>query len=373
MVPRASSSPTAPPLPRSPLTPLPPRWERLWLEDATVLIELSPLDHGAEVQGSEPKPRLQTPPRSRGPRSGTSQGDAGRGRPLTRIRQSRAHQAQQLPLLLVVALTEELPLLQHKLVALLQAPLADAAAEAAQVVDALLGTHHQLAGCDGLQAPGALHREEPGGVRGDPAGTPGSTAAAPGGWCGVGDKGWGTRGGQTGIGTGSLRHPVGALIVLRGWAPGCWHPAATRHALQACPLPMADAAFGSTLAFLVDLLPGAYHECSQRTETQRPDAPGEKQTGVKPNSPATTTTRHGTPHIYMSIIRPTLHCSPVSGSHPDVRRCWRQQWEPANSSMSLNKHLQKASAQSVTPKPPRPSGLGQRNSPVSACKHIRHV
>lgn len=156
-----------------------------------LLIELFPLVQGAEVQGSEPKPHLQTPPRSQGPRSGTSQGDAERGRPLTRIRQSRAHQAQQLPLLLVVALTEELPLLQHKLVSLLQAPLADTAAEAAQVVDALLGAHHQLAGCDGLQAPGALHREEPEGAREDPAGTSGSTTATPGGWRSVGGQGMG--------------------------------------------------------------------------------------------------------------------------------------------------------------------------------------
>lgn len=216
-----------------------------------VLIELFPLDHGAEVQGSEAKPCLQTPLHMQGPRSGTSQGDAGRGRPLTRIRQSRAHQAQQLPLLLVVALTEELPLLQHKLVALLQAPLADAAAEAVQVVDTLLGTHHQLTGRDGLQAPGALHRKEPGGARGDPAGTPGSTVAAPGGWRGAGDKGWDTRGWEMGIGTGSLCHPVGALIALRGWAQQCWHPVVTRHLLQAHPVPVRHAAFGSTPAFLV--------------------------------------------------------------------------------------------------------------------------
>lgn len=85
--------------------------------------------------------------------------------PLTGIRQSRAHQTQQLTLLLVVALTEQLPFLQHKLVALLQAPLADAAAEAVQVVDALLGTHHQLAGRDALQAPSALYCEQPVGAR----------------------------------------------------------------------------------------------------------------------------------------------------------------------------------------------------------------
>jgi len=243
MVPRASFSPL---LLRSPLVPLPPRWERLWLEDAMVLTELFHSDHGAEVQGSKPKPHLQTPPRSQGPRSKTSQGDAGRGRPLTRIRQSRAHQAQQLPLLLVVALTEELPLLQHKLVALLQAPLADAAAEAAQVVDALLGAHHQLAGRDGLQAPGALHREEPGGARGDPV--------------------LGTRDGEMGMGAGSPCHPAGALITLRGWAQRCWHPGGTQHVLQACPVPGEDAAFGSASAFLIDLLSGAHHECHQRTK-----------------------------------------------------------------------------------------------------------
>lgn len=88
----------------------------------------------------------------------------------TRIRESRAHQAQQLPLLLVVALTEELPLLEHELVAFLQAPLADAAAEAAQVENAFLGSHHQLAGGDGLQATPALHGEQPAGqARGQPA------------------------------------------------------------------------------------------------------------------------------------------------------------------------------------------------------------
>lgn len=137
------------------------------------------------------------PPRDPGA-GAAGRGDAapGAGGPLTRIRQSRAHQAQQLPLLLVVALTEQLPFLQHELVALLQAPLADAAAEAAQVVDALLGAHHQLAGRDGLQAPGALHREQPAwGKQGEtPLGCPEVPRLQPGGGTvlgHLGDSWWG--------------------------------------------------------------------------------------------------------------------------------------------------------------------------------------
>lgn len=137
-------------------------WRTQWC-----LQSLSPHTKGQTFRAASPNLTSRPP---QGPRSETSQGDAGRGRPLTRIRQSRAHQAQQLPLLLVVALTEELALLEHELVALLQAPLADAAAEAVQVVDALLGAHHQLAGRDGLQAARALHCEQPAGqATGQPA------------------------------------------------------------------------------------------------------------------------------------------------------------------------------------------------------------
>ena len=68
---------------------------------------------------------------------------------------------QHLLLFLVVAAAQQLPLLEHKLIAPLQTPLALAAIEAVDVVDVLQHPHDELGGSDGLQAAAALGLEEP--------------------------------------------------------------------------------------------------------------------------------------------------------------------------------------------------------------------
>lgn len=83
--------------------------------------------------------------------------------PLTRLGGSGADSAQHLLLLLVVAAAQQLPLLEHKLVPPLQAPLALAAVEAVDVVDVLQHPHDELGRGDGLQAAAALGLEQPAG------------------------------------------------------------------------------------------------------------------------------------------------------------------------------------------------------------------
>lgn len=68
---------------------------------------------------------------------------------------------QHLLLLLIVTAAQQLPLLEHKLIAPLQTPLALAAVEAVDVVDVLQHPHDELGGSDGLQAAAALGLEEP--------------------------------------------------------------------------------------------------------------------------------------------------------------------------------------------------------------------
>lgn len=80
---------------------------------------------------------------------------------LTRVRVVRADRAQQVLLALVVDLAQQLTLLQDKLVALPQLPVAHAAAEAVEVVDALQGAHHELCRGDLLHAATALCRKQP--------------------------------------------------------------------------------------------------------------------------------------------------------------------------------------------------------------------
>lgn len=82
-------------------------------------------------------------------------------RGLTWVWVIRADRAQQVLLPLVVDLTQQLALLQDKLVALPQLPVAHAAAEAVQVVDALQGAHHKLCRGDLLHAAAALCCKEP--------------------------------------------------------------------------------------------------------------------------------------------------------------------------------------------------------------------
>lgn len=85
---------------------------------------------------------------------------------LTRVRLVRAHGAEQVFLLLVVALAQQLALLEHELVPLAQLPLAHTAAETAQVVHTLQRPHDELSRSDLLHATAALCREEPAGHRG---------------------------------------------------------------------------------------------------------------------------------------------------------------------------------------------------------------
>lgn len=82
---------------------------------------------------------------------------------LTRVRLVGAHGAEEVLLLLVVALAQQLALLEHEFIPLAQLPLAHAAAETAQVVHALQRPHHELGGRDLLHAAAALRREEPAG------------------------------------------------------------------------------------------------------------------------------------------------------------------------------------------------------------------
>lgn len=82
-------------------------------------------------------------------------------RGLTWVWVIRADRAEQVFLSLVVDLAQQLSLLQDKLVALPQLPVAHAAAEAVQVVDALQSAHHELCGGDLLHAAAALGRKQP--------------------------------------------------------------------------------------------------------------------------------------------------------------------------------------------------------------------
>lgn len=82
-------------------------------------------------------------------------------RGLTWVWVIRANRAEQVLLPLVVDLAQQLALLQDKLVALPQLPVAHAAAEAVQVVDALQGAHHKLCGGDFLHAAAALGCKQP--------------------------------------------------------------------------------------------------------------------------------------------------------------------------------------------------------------------
>lgn len=73
----------------------------------------------------------------------------------------RANWAEQVLLPLIVNLAQKLTLLQDKLVALPQLPVADTAAEAVQVVDALQSPHHKLCGGYLLHAAAALSGKQP--------------------------------------------------------------------------------------------------------------------------------------------------------------------------------------------------------------------
>lgn len=80
---------------------------------------------------------------------------------LTWVRVVRADRAQQVLFALVVDLAQQLTLLQDKLVALPQLPVAHAAAEAVEVVDALQGAHHKLCWGDLLHTATALRCKQP--------------------------------------------------------------------------------------------------------------------------------------------------------------------------------------------------------------------
>lgn len=72
-----------------------------------------------------------------------------------------ADRAQQVFLFLIVTFAEQLPFLEDKLVPFPQLSLAHAAAEAAQVVDTLQGSHHELGRGDLLHAAAALGSKQP--------------------------------------------------------------------------------------------------------------------------------------------------------------------------------------------------------------------
>lgn len=72
-----------------------------------------------------------------------------------------ADRAQQVFLFLIVTFAEQLPFLEDKLVPFPQLALAHAAAEAAQVVHALQGSHHKLRRSDLLHAAAALGSKQP--------------------------------------------------------------------------------------------------------------------------------------------------------------------------------------------------------------------
>lgn len=87
-----------------------------------------------------------------------------------------------------------------------------------------------------------------------------------------------------GTGMGPLCHPIVAWMALRVWAQRCWHPTVTRHMLQACPVPMGAAAFGSNLEFWLICWQVLTMNAVKGRRIQRPGTPGEKQTGMKPNT-----------------------------------------------------------------------------------------